>query len=112
MLFATAGFPLNALAITPDGTQIIVGGERGIIVWDRATAHEVRRMTGHTTPVKALAITPDGNHIISASVGGTIRTWDLSPVNRSANSSPGTAAWPWRSPRAETRSSPPPTKAS
>lgn len=76
MLFATTEGELNALAITPDGTQIIVGGDHGIIVLDRVTAHEVRRMTGHTTPIRALAITPTGRQIISASTGGTVRIWD------------------------------------
>jgi WD40 repeat protein len=73
MLFAAHDAPLNALTLTPD--QIIAGADNGIIVWDRATGQEVRRMTGHTTPVRAVAITPTGL-IVSASTGGTIRIWD------------------------------------
>jgi WD40 repeat protein len=76
MLFATHTTPLNALTITPDGTQIIAAANDGIIVWDRATAEVVHHLKGHTTPVQALALTPDGSQIISASVGGTVRIWD------------------------------------
>lgn len=76
MLFATHNSPLNALAITPDGTQIISAANNGIIVWDRTTAEVVHHLKGHTTAVQALAVTPSGDQIISASVGGTVRTWD------------------------------------
>lgn len=76
MLFTTTDGPLNAVAITPDGTQIITGGDHGITVLDRVTAAEVRRITGHTTAVGAVAVTPTGRQIVSASVGGTVRIWD------------------------------------
>jgi WD40 repeat protein len=68
--------PVNAVAITPDGTQIISAGG-SIRVWDRATGEQVHRMIGHTTPILALAVTPDGSQVVSASKGGTVRIWDL-----------------------------------
>jgi WD40 repeat protein len=70
--------PVNAVAVTPDGTQIISAGQDAVIkIWDRATQQQVHELTGHSTPILALAVTPDGTQMNSASSGGTVRRWDL-----------------------------------
>ncbi|HEV2784433.1 MAG TPA: P-loop NTPase fold protein [Actinophytocola sp.] len=69
--------PVNAIAITPDGTQIVSASDDSTVcIWDRATEELVHTLTGHTTRVLDVAITPVGDQIISCSSGGTIRIWD------------------------------------
>ncbi|HEU5476108.1 MAG TPA: P-loop NTPase fold protein [Actinophytocola sp.] len=69
--------PVNALAITPDGTQLISAGDDSVVrIWDLASETLRHELTGHTTPVLALALTPDATQVISASIGGTARIWD------------------------------------
>ncbi len=68
--------PVNAVAVTPDGQQIISGSDdRTVRIWDRQNGTEQTVLTGHTGPVWAVAVTPDGSEIVS--VGDqTIRIWD------------------------------------
>jgi hypothetical protein len=69
---------VRAIAYTPDGRSILVGGDDKIVhVWDPAAHREVRQMRGHTGTVVDLAVTPNGRHALSASLDGTIRVWDL-----------------------------------
>jgi WD40 repeat protein len=75
-----AGHPgrVRAVAVTPDGTQIITAGDDGTArIWDRASGQQVGpALTGHTGYVRAVAVTPDGTQIITAGDDGTIRIWD------------------------------------
>ena len=63
--FAGHPGPVLAVAVTPDGTQIITAGDDGIArIWDRASGQQVGpALTGHTRPVFAVAVTPDGTQI-------------------------------------------------
>jgi WD40 repeat protein len=65
-----------ALALTPDGRQIISAGD-AIHRWDSATgAPAGAPLTGHTGPVFALTTTRDGSRIVSGGGDGTVRRWD------------------------------------
>jgi len=63
--FAGHPGPVLAVAVTPDGTQIITAGDDGIArIWDLApAASRSALLTGHTRPVFAVAVTPDGTQI-------------------------------------------------
>lgn len=49
-----------------------------IVVIDVVTQRVVRILYGHTNRITALDFSPDGHWIVSASLDGTLRTWDLS----------------------------------
>lgn len=69
---------VRAVAVTPDGEQIISGGEDAMIrIWDSATGLLASQWaTGHGRSITAVEVTPDAEQIISAGEDGTIRIWD------------------------------------
>jgi mono/diheme cytochrome c family protein len=67
-----------AIALTPDGTQAVSGGDdRTIRLWDVASGRELRRFEGHSGEVTTLAFTPDGKRLVSGSGDRTVRLWDV-----------------------------------
>ncbi len=67
--FAGHTGPVFAVAVTPDGTQIVTGGDDGTArIWDRASGQQVGApLTGHTGRVFAVAVTPDDTQIVTGS---------------------------------------------
>src|SRR5450759_1578971 len=75
--FAGHPDPVWAMAVTPDGRQIITGGDDGTArLWDRASGRLQTTLTAHTGPVWAVAVTPDGRQIVTGGGDGTARLWD------------------------------------
>jgi WD40 repeat protein len=69
--------PINACAISPDGSWIVSASEyRKLKVWDVTTGIERASLTGHTGRVRTCAISPDGSWIVSASDDNTLKVWD------------------------------------
>jgi WD40 repeat protein len=63
-----------AVAVTPDGSDIITGGNDGTVrIWDRTTRTSRATLTDHTGWVFAVAVTPDGSEIITGGDDGTVR---------------------------------------
>ena len=67
---------VEAIAYSPDGTRLAVGGGIGIWIYDMATHQEVALLTGHTDVVLSVAYSPDGTTLTSGSYDGTVRLWD------------------------------------
>jgi WD40 repeat protein len=69
---------VTAVALTPDGRQVISGShDKTVRVWDFQSGETLRALQGHTGPVTAVALTPDGRQIVSGSYDNTLRVWDL-----------------------------------
>lgn len=68
---------VNAVAITPDGTQLVSGStDHPLRVWDLTTGNIVMTLHGHTGTVQEIAITLDGSRVVSA-FDGAIGISDL-----------------------------------
>lgn len=48
-----------------------------IYIYDGATRRLARKFSAHTAPISDFCFDPNGRRLVSASVDGTIRTWDL-----------------------------------
>jgi WD40 repeat protein len=69
---------VRAVALTPDGRQLLAGyAKGGLLVWDIASGQELHALAGHTKQVNALAVSPDGRRALSGSDDGTVRLWEL-----------------------------------
>jgi WD40 repeat protein len=80
---------LMALALSPDGRQVLAGGWGPTVwLWDVATKKIVRPLTGHQEVVFGVAFSPDGRRALSCGGGvysngwqpgtdQTLRLWDV-----------------------------------
>jgi WD40 repeat protein len=82
-----------ALAFSPDGKQLAVGGSDAMIhIFNTADGKIVRSIAGHTSSVTALAYHPTGTLLVSGSKDRTIRLWN--PANgQSYKSLEGHTSW-------------------
>ncbi len=72
--------PVNAVAFSPDGTVLAVGGHHEILIWDVATTTLLRRLQRLPERIQALDWTMDGKRLFLA--GGTPGDYgELSFVN-------------------------------
>jgi len=72
--------PVDAVAISPDGSRMISGGEDGILrLWDTRTGAQIGEpWKGHDGSVTSVAFSQDkaGSLVISGSEDKTLRLWD------------------------------------
>jgi WD40 repeat protein len=74
----TAEAQVYAVAVTPDGKQVIAGSMYGTLkVWNIQTGEELFTLNAHSDSVTTLALTPDGKRLISGSLDKTIKVWSL-----------------------------------
>ena len=67
---------VHALALSPIGGSIAVGGEDSIVrVWSAKNGALTGKMIGHEGAVHAVAYSPDGQRIASGGKDGTVRIW-------------------------------------
>jgi WD40 repeat protein len=71
------GWPLERVAISPDGCRVLVSANERIFLWDVAAGDELVRLGAHRSRVQSLAITPDGLSGLSASSDETVKVWDF-----------------------------------
>jgi WD40 repeat protein len=83
----------NGLAISPDGSRLLVGGGEWftprrqafayevpnavIALLDARTGETLRTLEGHTAVVKSVAFSPDGRSALSGSRDKMVRLWDV-----------------------------------
>ncbi|MET9891009.1 toll/interleukin-1 receptor domain-containing protein [Streptomyces sp. NPDC006465] len=91
--FVHADVRLTALAVTPDGSHAVVGGEDGSLRRVRLEDGSVTRLPGMKSEASDLRISTDGRHVAAWAYGQTPRIIDLA-AGRVAE--PGTASFPRR----------------
>jgi hypothetical protein len=75
---AVAG-PARTMALTPEGTTVLVGSKNDILVASATGGHKEAPvvLAGHSAPVEALAVAPDGRTAGSAGQDGRVLLWSL-----------------------------------
>jgi WD40 repeat protein len=76
----TQFYPKDAspAVFSPDGTLVAMSvGRADVVLVERASGKELRRLKGHKDGVISLAFSPDGRFLISGSFDTTALIWDL-----------------------------------
>ncbi len=69
---------VNSIAYSPDGQQIITGGDdQLVIVWNAVTGAPVNVFDNHGAGVNALAFAPNGSTAISGDTDGNVYWWSI-----------------------------------
>jgi WD40 repeat protein/uncharacterized caspase-like protein len=68
---------LASVAFSPDGRQVLTGGDNIAVLWDEATGFEIRTFYGHSDSVTAAVFAPSGKEIATGSDDHTVRIWDI-----------------------------------
>jgi hypothetical protein len=77
---AAAGQPVSALAVSPDGSQLVVARFGVAVLMDAATRQPAREFAGHSGKVNSAAFSPDGKLLLTSSgvagLRGQAVIWD------------------------------------
>jgi eukaryotic-like serine/threonine-protein kinase len=66
------------IALTPDGSQLIVGSQSGVIhIYDTQSGQLQKTLHHHTSRTHALSFAPNGQQLLVASWDRTVSVWDL-----------------------------------
>ena len=67
----------RAMAISPDGRTVALGGVSRLSLVDYESGRIKHRLFGHAHEITGLAFSPDGGTLASCSMDGTIKLWNL-----------------------------------
>ena len=68
----------TAVAVRPDGTQLVSGHEDGSLhVWSPDQGRLLARRPGGRAAIRALAVAGQGDLVLSSAADGTLRLWRL-----------------------------------
>ena len=68
--------PVRTLAFSPDGGQLVSGGQDNVLrVWDLAANQELAVLRGHASHVRDCVFSPDGKTLLSAGRDQQIKLW-------------------------------------
>jgi periodic tryptophan protein 2 len=71
-------FDMNCLAHSPDGQNVVTGGDDGKVkLWNAASGFCFVTFSEHTSSVSAVEFTKQGSVVVSASLDGTVRAYDM-----------------------------------
>ena len=71
------GVQHRSFSFSPDGRQIVSGGNAGMLWAYGLDGTKLGKFVGHESDVWALAASPDGRYLISGSGDQTVRLWNL-----------------------------------
>jgi WD40 repeat protein len=67
-----------AMAFSPDGATVFVGGfSNKVEVWDLGARAMLTEHVGHTDSIWGLVVFPDGERVVTTSRDGTVRLWRI-----------------------------------
>lgn len=70
--------PINAVAVSPDGSRLLTGSDDGLVlVWDIASGEIVQQLGDQLAAVQSVAFSPDGQYALSGAADNTAVLWDL-----------------------------------
>lgn len=76
--YELGSFSINCLDISPNGSTLAIGRDRGdVILWDIKRKELIRIISGHQSTVTDIQFSPNGNLLLTTSRDGTARIWDL-----------------------------------
>jgi WD40 repeat protein len=71
------GQPVNAVAFSPDGTQLATGSLRTLRIWNlRTESKPMELQVGRLEQVEAVAFSSDGTRLATCGNDKTVRIWD------------------------------------
>ena len=80
------GFWHSAYTLTPDGQNVLSGGQNGELRLYTLNGKTKARLVGHTGMITAAAVSADGRWALSGANDQTIRLWNLGGMSSSDNS--------------------------
>ena len=70
-------FVVYSIDFSPCNNYIVIGGDRGIEIWDLKTQKVVKSLNAHNNSVSCVSFSPNGDYLASASSDEKVYLWDI-----------------------------------